>query len=217
MFVQGLVEAKRTQVNKIGTDDNFSDVLTKYLDISKFQKFLAAIGIVDTSGMELGEKIVISAVTAAAAPKRTMPWKTSAVNTTLMIAATLLQPTAGMAVVPHDYKWREAGGNWSFFCTMMVLIATVLLAMRQVVTDVNHVIGWRAKRHQCGMKVDVAVQTDPPAPTPPTSTWIRAATASQARIWISPSGERYHVQHECGGLRGALRTSSRTPCLLCCA
>ncbi len=55
LFIQGLVEQKRTTVCKVPGTENCSDIFTKYLDAKTFEKHLAAVGVCDTTHMDLGQ------------------------------------------------------------------------------------------------------------------------------------------------------------------
>ena len=88
LYVQGLVQAKMLQINKVATEHNLADILTKPVPRETLERLAPGAGVADSDGLT-GELVTISALNIKPVQQRLMPWKPSKLLKTVCIASVL--------------------------------------------------------------------------------------------------------------------------------
>jgi len=191
--VQTLVEEKIVKTGKIKGELNCSDIFKKFVDKTTLLKHLGSCGIVDLSVENNADVVGIATPGYKSKPPQLM-----AINkfTKAQLACILLNGCFGTTAATQLGVYRPTKDITGWF---MILVAVIMLyVLGSCVRDMLRCWRWLYQPRT--------------AKAPPTET---TASGDYEKIYVSPSGDRFHVDPYCRGMRQASGRSARTPCLIC--
>ncbi len=198
-------------MEKVGTDSNIADPMTKHLARQKHESFLGGLGIFPA------HKVV---------PEAYAVQKQEKLN--VLRDITLVQAEDAhsvVAVIYGDEESKEQQSGWMFhmmlFWALVGVLRTALDVWRKLMKTIYNCPQKVANRvcvAEMGVgtsDVSTVIDSDDHR-SAETTTVMRFTTVTRhAPIWHSVGGERFHTSANCRGLQGAMEIKQKTECKIC--
>ena len=101
--------------------------------------------------------------------------------------------------------------GFDYFSVTMVIVSLYCICC--VIRDLKELIGWWCARKQ--PMDDVRRDRSTSDATPTRSTPMTTTTSRIEQLWVTPQGDKFHVDNNCRGLRNARKVDKRSLCLIC--
>ena len=221
LYVQGMVQAKMLQINKVATENNLADILTKPVSRETLERLARGAGVADSAGLT-GELVTISALNIKPVLPRLMPWKPARLLRTVCIAA-VLSLGDGAKQDNNDNKY-----DYSFLG--ILIFQVVLLILGAVAFGRFRTAGERAQYVDKIVEVPTIIYMDSVRNTFVKECRDKSTNTNKEdyenygtdvifpgqRLYLARYGETVHISRMCEGLSKRTHPlTERTMCKLC--